>query len=154
MNFKEIVYCYVSKTIPMPADFSQLRESFIKNEFSEKQINPNKWLYKRGAAFSLVFNYNSEVMEMQVILEKIDNQLQISVGNWGFPFEPLMMKKRFQKNLEEFVSQISKNGVLTHDAKGSQEIIEQAKKKKLHASVFMFFAVIGLVLYEIFIRRS
>ena len=94
MILKEIVYCYVSETIDMPLDLSKLRESFIKNEFSEKEINSKKWLYKRGAAFALEFNYDSEAIEMQVVLEEMDNSLKISVGNWGFPFRRFLSPAR------------------------------------------------------------
>ena len=152
MNIKEIVYCYVSKTIPMPDDFSKLRKSFVRNEFSEKELNTTKWLYKRGAALALEFNYGSDSIEMQVILEHVDGELKISVGNWGFPFEPLMMKKRFNKNLELFVEQITLNGVLDHSPKESQQIVKQAKRKKNSALILIAIAVISMVAYEIFIK--
>ena len=79
MNLKEIVYCYVSETISMPEDLPRLRESFTKNGFSEKEINPRKWLYKRGAAIGLEFNYDSEAIQMQVVLEEIDDSLKSTI---------------------------------------------------------------------------
>ncbi len=97
MNLKEIVCCYVSETIDMPQDLTRLRESFVKNNYSEKEINQKKWLYKRGAAIALEFNYESEAIQMQVVLEQINDSLKISVGNWGFPFEPLMMKNALKE---------------------------------------------------------
>ncbi|MCP4489408.1 MAG: hypothetical protein GY820_19165 [Gammaproteobacteria bacterium] len=152
MYFKEIVCCYVSKIIPMPDDLPRLRKSFTENMFSEKEINPNKWQYKRGAALALEFNYNSEAIEMQVILESVGNKLRVSVGNWGFPFEPLMMKKRFQKNLDEITNQISKNGVLDHDRNKSQEINRLAQEKKRSAWVYIVCTVIAFTLYELYSR--
>jgi hypothetical protein len=149
MNIKEIVCCYVSKIVPMPDDFSKLRESFIRNEFSEKEITATKWTYKRGAGLALEFNYDSESNEMHVVLEHIDDQLKISVGNWGFPFEPLLMKKRFQKNLELLVSQITQNGELDYAPKESQEIVKQAKRKRNIALVFITCSIAILVLYVI-----
>jgi len=152
MNLKEIVYCYVSETISMPEDLPRLRESFTKNGFSEKEINPRKWLYKRGAAIGLEFNYDSEAIQMQVVLEEIDDSLKVSVGNWGFPFEPLMMKKRFKKNLAKIVNQISISGALEYNPKEVVEIKEFGQSKKKLAWQFLLYAVIGSVLYQILIK--
>ena len=150
MNLKEIVYCYVSDTVSLPSDLAKLRKSFTDNNFSEKEIHPNKWLYKRGAGLALEFNYNSEAPEMQVIIENIGNDLQISVGNWGFPFEPLLMKKRFQRNLERIVNQISDNGVLENNPKESNQITELAKKKKKSALLLIGFVTICWVFLEVY----
>jgi len=148
MNLKEIVHCYVSDTVPVPTDMKTLRDSFIANGFNEKVISQNKYLFKRGAALALEFNYNSDAIEMQVILEKKENHLKISVGNWGFPFEPLLMKNRFQSNLEAIVEQINSNSVLEAN-KSQAEAIEKNSNKKFKAAVVTIsLAILASLIYS------
>ena len=108
MSLLDVVYCYVTETIPFNGDFSKLRKSFKESGYKEKQVSDTTWKYTRGARVALEFNYNSEAIQMQVFLERTDQEnLSIKVGNWGFPFEPLFMKKRFKKNLQRIVNDIS-----------------------------------------------
>ncbi|MEH6596695.1 MAG: hypothetical protein V7736_14240 [Colwellia polaris] len=147
MHIKEIVHCYVSETIPVPNDLVKLKASFVNNCFTEKEINSNKWSYKRGAALAFEFNYSSEAIEMEVILEVIGNQLRISVGNWGFPFEPLLMKKRFKKNLDIIVKQLSQNGCLEEKIDESEKILDESKNKKKSALfVIALIAILFIVI--------
>jgi len=148
VHIKEIVHCYVSETIPMPNDFVKLQASFVNNCFTEKEINSNKWSYKRGAALAFEFNYSSEAIEMEVILEVVENQLRISVGNWGFPFEPLLMKKRFKKNLNTIVQQLSQNGCLDQNIEESEKILDEAKSKKKSALFIIVLIAILFVVIE------
>jgi len=152
VKFKEIVYCYVDKTISIPEDMTSLRKSFTGNGFVEKELSQNRWLFKRGAAFALEFDYNSEAIQMQVILEIVDGKLKVSVGNWGFPFEPLMMKKRFQKNLEEIISQISAIGELKHQPDKAKDIAVLAGKKKNMAIKAIAYAALGSLAYVLLIK--
>ena len=130
MKLKEIVSCYVSKRVPKPHDMQQLRQSFVDNGFSEKEVSPQEWLYKRGAPIALEFDYSSEAIEIQVILKDLGEALDVSVGNWGFPFEPLMSKKRYQATLEKVVQEIAKDGILTHDAEEASEVAALSTRKK------------------------
>ena len=101
MSPLDIVYCYVSDQIFFDGDFSKLQNSFRNSGFKEKRISDTIWKYTRGSAFALEFIYDSEALQMQVFLEKLGSEtLSIKVGNWGFPFEPLLMKKRFKRNLQ------------------------------------------------------
>jgi hypothetical protein len=152
MKLKEIVYCYVDKTLSIPEDMKALRESFEKNGFVQKELSPNKWMFKRGAAFALEFNYNSEAIEMQVILEIVDGRLKVSVGNWGFPFEPLMMKNRFRKNLEEIASQISTSGQLEHQPEKTKVLEAQAKSKAKMAVNLIGCVILGSLAYFLLIK--
>lgn len=145
MNIKEVVYCYVSKEVPMQQDMVTLRTSFIESGFKEISSTENRFVFKRGASLALEFDYNSEAIEMQVILEKLENSLKISVGNWGFPFEPLLMKKRFQKNLESISEQIISKGVLTADKALTNKIAHQAKSKNRAAKSFLFCSFLLLI---------
>lgn len=142
MSLKEIVHCYVSKTTPIPSDMDALRASFVGNGFREKTLKEGKWLYKRGAPLALEFDYNSEAIEMQVILEKLGNELKISVGNWGFPFEPLLMKQRFERNLSVIARQIESQGHLSINRKQFAKNAELSKKKGNDAKVILLVAVI------------
>lgn len=129
MSIKEIVHCYVSQSVSAPEDIDKLRASFVENGFREKLLGESKWLYKRGASVALEFNYRSEAIEMQVILEKIGDRLKISVGNWGFPFEPLLMKPRFLSNLSDFAAQIETAGQLSVNRAEVIDTLELAKRK-------------------------
>lgn len=145
MKVKEIVYCYVAERIAIPGDLARLQESFVENGFVEKECGNNKWLYKRGAALVLEFDYSAEAIEMQVFLEVVGHELEIRVGNWGFPFEPLMMKPRFQKNLDRFVKEISEDGFLSVDPTQVTDIKTQADSKKTGARYLLLVAVLAVV---------
>lgn len=147
MKLKEIVHCYVSERIPKPRDLTRLRQSFIDNGFSESEVNPKKWRFKRGAPVALEFDYNSEVIEIQVILEDLDDALVVSVGNWGFPFEPLMSKKRYEATLERVVQQISENGILAHDAGEVSRVAVLSNRKRNLALWAFFLAILATILF-------
>jgi hypothetical protein len=107
----EIVHCYVPKTIiGFYGDINELESKFINAGFTRLKLNGDKLVLTRGDSIVPTFDYDSEAIEMRVIIEKIGNeQLKISVGNSGFPFEPLLMKKKFIRNLESYVRQIKSN---------------------------------------------
>lgn len=152
MNIKEIVCCYVSESLEAPSDMKALRESFIANGFKEQEISPNKFKYKRGTAIALEFNYDSEAIEMQVILESSGNELTVTVGNWGFPFEPLMMKSRFKRFLSFPVESIRASGVLPKSDQVS-EIEKDANSKKKAAIYAIVYALLGVLVYG-FIKNT
>ena len=132
MSLLDVVYCYVTETIPFNGDFLKLRKSFRENGYKEKQVSDTTWKYTRGASLALEFNYNSEAIQMQVFLERTDQgNLSIKVGNWGFPFEPLLMKKRFKRNLQRIVNDILNFQELKINKKESQKILQDAKKKTI-----------------------
>ena len=148
MKIKEIICCYVSDTVVAPLDMKRLRESFIANGFKEKEISPSKFKYKRGASLALEFNYDSEAIEMQVMLEKVGKDLCVSVGNWGFPFEPLMMKRRFQRNLSLIVEAIRSNGALP-ESDEVKEIEKDAKNKNRAAISLITYSLLGALVYAL-----
>ncbi|MCC3860063.1 hypothetical protein [Pseudemcibacter aquimaris] len=154
MSLIEIISCYVSDNVEFDGDFSRLRKSFISNGFSEKQINQEIWKFKRGASLALEFNYNSEALQMNVFLRKINNKcIEVKVGNSGFPFEPLMMKKRFKKNLEKIIGEITEHGELITNDDAVNEISEDSKTKNGLAIKFIMiiiFAVLGQVFWKLY----
>ena len=144
MSLLDIVYCYVTATIPFSGDFTRLRGSFRESGFREKQISETRWKYTRGAVLAFEFNYSSETTQMQIYLERPDQEhLSIKVGNWGFPFEPLLMKKRFQHNLRRIVNDISTYQEL-HVEKGEIKKIEKDAEKKNR------YALIALAIFIIY----
>jgi len=115
MSLKCIISCYEEKTIPLKEDnVDELIDSFVKNGFTAKKLSDTRYVFKRGAQFAFNFNYSSDSMAMNVFLDFLpDRKLKIKVGNSGFPFEPLLMRKRFQKNLERYAKEIQYNGKLS-----------------------------------------
>ena len=150
MSLIDIVYCYITETIPFTGDFEKLQKSFTANGFKEQQVDDKTWKYTRGAGIALEFNYNSEAIQMQVFLKRINEKtLTIKVGNWGFPFEPLLMKKRFKKNLDRIVKEISSNGILTINKDEVQNINSDAKTKKSLAILLIIAVVVSVIVSKI-----
>lgn len=110
MSLLDIVYCYVSESIPFPGNISEVIESFEKNGFTAKKLEDQKWKLTRGAGVAMTFDYDSEDLEMNVFLELKSNTLHIRVGNAGFPLEQLLVKKRFIRNSGRYVSEIRSQG--------------------------------------------
>jgi len=150
MSLLEIVYCYVTETIPFVGDFSKLKESFKDCGYKEKQISETVWKYTRGPGLALEFNYDSEAIQMQVFLERPNQEnLSIKVGNWGFPFEPLLMKKRFKKNLQKIVDDISAFQILEINEEEIRKIEQDGKKKKRSAIYLLVAVFAASILYNI-----
>lgn len=149
MRFKDIVHCYVEDIVPAPKDVAALRKSFRDNGFREKEISDNKWLYKRGSPVALEFDYSSEAIEVQVILELFGEHMSINIGNWGFPFEPLLMKPRFRRQLVTIVEQVNSNGVLQCDPQKINEIKMLSNYKSSAAKWALLVTAAGAVLLAI-----
>jgi hypothetical protein len=150
MSLLDIVYCYVSETIPFTGDFEKLQNSFRENGFTEEKKSDTLWKYTRGAGLALEVNYDSESTQMNVFLEKPDAQsITIKVGNWGFPFEPLLMKKRFRKNLERIVSEVTANQVLSVNKSTVQQIQQKAQKQKSSAILLIVGVIVALIVIRI-----
>ena len=110
MKLKEIVSCFLSKVyLCTPEEFTQTISSFEKYASSfeggwkEVQISENKTIFKKGSEIALTFDYSGTKLEVQVHFEYIEEAgyMKVSVGNTGFPFEPLLSKSRYSQLLEE-----------------------------------------------------
>ena len=108
MRLKEIVSCYLTKSYRCNrATYDALIQMFERKSSSfgqnwKKQVkSAGKVLFKTGAPVALTFDYSGSKLEVQVIFEYDDgkDQMKLSVGNWGFPFEPLLSKKRYSEML-------------------------------------------------------
>lgn len=151
MNLLEVVYCYVSEIIQFNADIDALRQSFLDNGFVEKKVGDSHWKFKRGTSFGLDFNYqNSEAIEIQVFLKLDGEQLTIRVGNWGFPFEPLLMKKRFKNSLALFVTEITEHNRLLVISKKEVKAIQENSKGVFKNGIFIILAAaVVFVIYSL-----
>lgn len=150
MKLKEIVSCYVRERVRKPEDMARLRRSFVENGFTEESIAPGHWLYKRGAAFALTFDYQSEAIEIQIYLREIGDELEISVGNWGFPFEPTLSKQRYVRTHERVKGEISSDGALQINPVEVKEVERLAKEKQwLAVSVVLIVVAVVVLGYSI-----
>jgi hypothetical protein len=146
VSLLDIVYCYVTETVPFNGDLERLRKSFIANGFKEKQLNDSTWKYERGSSFALEFDYGAETLQMQVFLTQTQpNEVNLRVGNWGFPFEPLLMKKRFIKNLDRMATEIRTYGKLDVDEDEIQSIKLDAEIKHRAATTYIFGMIIIII---------
>ena len=111
MKMLEIVSCWIDRTVAYSGDVNTLRRSFAAAGFREVSATSDTWRFKRGAAVGLTFNYGSEALEVQVYLKKLDGErVRLSIGNWGFPFEPFLAKKRFTRLADRFARDIEESG--------------------------------------------
>ncbi|MHA7879226.1 MAG: hypothetical protein ACX931_05530 [Saccharospirillum sp.] len=149
MKLREIVCCYISRDVVAPKDMNALRKSFTDNGFREKVLCDNRFLYKRGAPIALEFNYDSEAIEVQVILERAGDQLKISVGNWGFPFEPLMMKGRFERTVVGIAAEITDHGRLEYNPEQAAHVAALSKEKSGAAKLVLLAAAVCAVAFII-----
>ena len=86
-----------------PVESLGLIHSFFSesNEIGEsgwaKFASKDKSGYKRGKQVALSLDYDSNSLEVKAWIEEGSSEIIVSVGNSGFPFEPMLAKKRFQK---------------------------------------------------------
>ncbi|MDP0490677.1 MAG: hypothetical protein Q7Q71_06480 [Verrucomicrobiota bacterium JB023] len=109
MRLREIVFCYPSRSFRgSRTDFEDLVERFeikanpFERDWRRKDKSSDRIEFKKGRGVSLTFDYSNSNLEVQVIFEfdEQKNEIVISAGNWGFPFEPLLSKKRYLKLLD------------------------------------------------------
>lgn len=119
MKLKEIVSCYLTKTYDCDKDsFDEVVALFhdhantFEADWRKFTKSEDKVVFKKGSSVSLTFDYSGTKLEVQVIFEHDpeQGQMKLSVGNWGFPFEPLMSKTRYLELLENIHSFIAGSG--------------------------------------------
>ncbi|MCX7545435.1 hypothetical protein [Marinicella gelatinilytica] len=122
MKLKEIVSCYQTKTyVCDKTTFDKAIVAFDKhansfeNDWRKLIKTAHKVVYKKGSPVALTFDYSSG-LEVQVIFDfdSENKQMTVRVGNWGFPFEPLMAKQRYVELLDNIHSFIM-DSVVVHE---------------------------------------
>ncbi|NQZ58276.1 MAG: hypothetical protein HRT88_12525 [Lentisphaeraceae bacterium] len=125
MNLEEILYCYISKDYHCSKKtFTEIVALFcdhanaFETDWRKFTKSEQKTVFKKGAAVSFGFDYSGSKMEVQVIFEhdRQNEKLRLSVGNWGFPFEPLLSKGRYTKLFDQIHAFISEGGRLEYPA--------------------------------------
>jgi len=112
--FRDIVYCYVETTVDDKKKASKYLEKKFNNSGWKEKIRGNKKIYTKGAKVKFTFDYIEGGLEIQVILKKMpNNKLLIKVGNLGFPFEPLLAKKRYKKVHDGLIQELKKKKLIT-----------------------------------------
>ena len=119
MKLKEIVSCYLTKTYECDKEtFVEVIALFhghantLEADWRKYTKSADKVVFKKGPSVALTFDYSGPKGEVQAVFEydPDERRLKLSVGNWGFPFEPLMSKKRYRKLLENIHSFIVESG--------------------------------------------
>jgi len=119
MKLKEIVSCYLTKTYDCDKEaFGEVVALFhahantFEDDWRRFTNSGDKVVFKKGSAVSLTFDYSGTKLEVHVIFEHDPelSQMKLSVGNWGFPFEPLMSKTRYLELLENIHGFIVETG--------------------------------------------
>jgi len=129
MAIKQIVSCWVTRTVQPTNSINAMVASLHKAGFrTTKEYAGQKVFLKRGSQVG-GFDYDSEGLEVQVILEPSRNgDIAIHVGNWGFPFEPLLMRDRFRRLADRIENDIRTHGYFV-PAPGEVEAVEAAKNR-------------------------
>lgn len=123
MKLKELVSCYLTNIYDCNKDtfeesitLFQEHANTFETDWKRFTKSEGKVVFKKGASISLIFDYSSTSPEVQVIFEfdPEKQQMKVSVGNWGFPFEPLMSKKRYivlSENIHSFIKRRCDPGI-------------------------------------------
>ena len=115
MKLKEIISCYSAKvyecersTFDKSVSVFQDHANPFENDWRESTKLNDKVIFKKGASICPTFTYSGPILEVKAIF-KFDSTKQlmtVSVGNSGFPFEPLMSKQRYislMENIHKFL---------------------------------------------------
>ena len=119
MKLKEIVSCYLTKAYDCDKEtfdevvslFSDHANTF-EADWRKFTKSEDKVVFEKGSSVALTFDYSGAKLEVQVIFEynAEERQMKLSVGNWGFPFEPLMSKTRYLDLLENIHTFVVETG--------------------------------------------
>ena len=119
MKLKEIVSCYLTKSYKCDratygeiVDLFEEKANTFEDDWRKHTKSDDKVVFKKGAAIALTFHYSRPIAEVQVFFEydEQSEEMKLSVGNSGFPFEPLLSKKRYLVLLEKIHSFIVESG--------------------------------------------
>lgn len=52
--------------------------------------------YRQGRQLALTLDYESDSLEVKAYIEESESEVVVSIGNSGFPFEPMLAKSRYE----------------------------------------------------------
>jgi len=120
MKLKEIISCYVTRTYRCDrAGFQELTRKFqqrgnsFEQDWRKQQESAGKVVFQKGAVVALS-SYSGPALQVRVVFEHDERtgQMTVSVGNSGFPFEPLLSKTRYAQlsaSIHRFVQEQDAN---------------------------------------------
>jgi len=120
VSLKEIFSCYVSTTYRGDKEaFERIQQYFkddgraTENQWKKRNADDTKAVFTAGKSFLFTFDYESSALEVRSIVaySEADGTITVSVGNSGFPFEPLLSKPRYEKLLEKVNAFIVDEGI-------------------------------------------
>ncbi len=143
-SLKELVSCWVARDVAGDVSLAQLRDSLLAIGFHVAAEEPGQRVkLKRGSMFG-GFDYQSEGLEVQVILAANGDGIRLWVGNWGFPPEPLLMKKRFRRLADRLQHDFAQYGAAQQSAEERQAVDTDIRANRQFAKGVAFGAVCGL----------
>ena len=146
-HLKEIMSCWIQREVPFEGSLEALVSSMEQAGFREVAQKGSTRRFKRGAAVGGTFDYDGEALEVQVHLTpQSDGSVRLKVGNYGFPLEPLLMKRRFERLCARLATDIQERGVLTiepGEAEAAQAQASKAKSVVIGAAVTLSFYLLA-----------
>ena len=143
----EIVSCWEERTIPPGQDRALIEASLGKAGFVRMSSSQATTRFRRGSAVGGL-DYNSEGLEVQLrVTSSRDGSISIKVGNWGFPFEPLLMKPRFRRLADRIASDIEEHGCLVVEPNEAEEVEVAIAETQNAARNIGLAALVGVVVY-------
>lgn len=90
---------------------------YREEEWKKGTVEPGRAVYSKGESIVFMFNYTSPTLEVKAILEHSEPErlVTLSIGNSGFPFEPLMAKPRYQALLKKIDKFIKDTGIAVEE---------------------------------------
>jgi hypothetical protein len=76
----------------------QIVDEYLQTQGWGRTVESEKIVYIKGENIQLTIDYESEGLEVQIHLEKMEGDtFEVSVGNWGMVGEIHLMKSRFER---------------------------------------------------------
>jgi len=120
MLLKEIFTCYVSSTyagdkkaFEKIQHYFQDAKRYTEEKWKQGKNDDTKAVFSKGKSLAFTFDYGSSVLEVRSIVDYSENdeQIIVSVGNSGFPFEAQLAKPRYQELLNKIDTWIKDSGI-------------------------------------------
>ena len=120
MNLLDILYCYPERRFlctdsqfQAALDLFEKRAETLGQVWNEEPETRNRIFFTKGDKVAFTLDYQSERLAIEVVYEyfPVQRQLRVAVGNWGFPFEPLLSKPRYLRLLSELCRDLESSDI-------------------------------------------